>query len=468
MQTPYPAEDEKWVCGEARSSKSDGLHLMGWPAAGWLRRRLGRSHLVTASTPKQSPALMIRCVLQLMCICMTVGVVVIAPALVAAADARTSGAASTPPLVSAGQPASAWLPLLGYSVVIFLASLVGGWLPSLLRLTHTRLQLLISLVGGFMLGVGLFHQLPHAVVILQDAGLPNALDRALQWMMGGLVTMFFLLRWFHFHHHDTFEEAPSPTDRQPSLTHDHDHDHSHDHDHGDRPQPGLAAATTAGVPLQPTPCRHSSGHHHSIAQTSWMGVALGLSMHTLTDGLALGAHVEADWRHLGPLWWPGLGTFLGIALHKPLDSMSICSLMSASGTSARLRWIINVAYALLCPLGAMLFLVGLQSLSVEQNLLVGSALAFSAGLFVCIALSDLLPEVEFHSHDRWWLSAALVVGVVLSWAIVFLEPAHTHGGSNPGAAPAESHSHGAHSHGDHSHGDQSHDGHNHSHSHAHP
>jgi len=30
----------------------------------------------------------------------------------------------------------------------------------------------------------------------------------------------------------------------------------------------------------------------------------------------------------------------------------------------------------------------------------GCVLAFSSGTFVCIALSDLLPEVQFHSHDR--------------------------------------------------------------------
>jgi zinc and cadmium transporter len=72
-------------------------------------------------------------------------------------------------------------------------------------------------------------------------------------------------------------------------------------------------------------------------------------------------------------------------------------------------------------------------------------LAFSAGVFVCIALSDLLPEVEFHSHDRVPLSASLVLGLVLAWAIGFLEPEHTHGGHDH--SPAESpHSHGGHDH----------------------
>ena len=40
----------------------------------------------------------------------------------------------------------------------------------------------------------------------------------------------------------------------------------------------------------------------------------------------------------------------------------------------------------------------------------GVALAFSAGTFLCIALSDLLPELQFHSHDRLKLSLALLAG----------------------------------------------------------
>ena len=39
-----------------------------------------------------------------------------------------------------------------YSVLIVLASLGGGMLPFFIRLTHTRMQTMISFVGGLMLG----------------------------------------------------------------------------------------------------------------------------------------------------------------------------------------------------------------------------------------------------------------------------------------------------------------------------
>ncbi len=326
--------------------------------------------------------------------------------------------------------------LIVYCLLVAASSWVGGILPSLVRLTHTRLQILISLIGGLMLGVGLLHQLPHAVIVMQDAGMSHALDRSLQWMLGGLTVMFFMLRMFHFHQHDAVE----PEGLQPVChhhDHDRDHHHSHDHDHSH----DHSGDTGHG---------HSSAGRRHVHGTSWMGIAFGLSLHTLIDGLALAAHVQADTLHAPGVWLPGLGTFLGIALHKPLDSLSITSLMTAGGSTPRARLLVNSLYCLLCPLGALCFYFGLKGWSGQEGLIVGAALAFSAGVFVCIALSDLLPEVEFHSHDRLPLSLALLAGLALSWAIGLLEPEHSHGGATSSGENAIDHAGHDHAH-DHSH-----------------
>ncbi|MCA9014995.1 MAG: hypothetical protein KDA77_06640, partial [Planctomycetaceae bacterium] len=113
--------------------------------------------------------------------------------------------------------------LLGiYCTVIVFSSLLGGWLPSLVRLTHTRMETLISFVGGLMLGIGVFHLLPHAVAEM------GSVDRAVWWMMAGIVTLFFLLRRFHFHQHGTVE-------LDEAEQHEHDHDHDCDHHHAHAP-----------------------------------------------------------------------------------------------------------------------------------------------------------------------------------------------------------------------------------------
>ena len=78
-----------------------------------------------------------------------------------------------------------------YCLVIVLASAAGGHLPSLIRMTHLRTQLLISFVGGLMLGISLLHLLPHAVVTLDS---PSTAGIA---CLLGIVGMFLLLGAFH-------------------------------------------------------------------------------------------------------------------------------------------------------------------------------------------------------------------------------------------------------------------------------
>ena len=81
-----------------------------------------------------------------------------------------------------------------------------------------------------------------------------------------------------------------------------------------------------------------------------------------------------------------------------------------------------------CPIAALLFflLLDMQLSESSPGRLVPPALAFSAGVFLCIALGDLLPEIQFHSHDRIKYSACLLAGVALAWTIRYVEPPHLH------------------------------------------
>jgi zinc and cadmium transporter len=315
-----------------------------------------------------------------------------------------------------------------YCCAIVAFSVCGGAVTSVLRMTHTRLQLLVSFVGGLMLGVGILHQWPHAAALLMETDPANALNWSAGWLMTGLLAMFYLLRTFHFHHHEPFESesrewhSRNSADAIRGLEHDHDHSHDHGHHHHD----------------------HDHNHDHDshappgIHGVSWAGVTFGLCLHTILDGVALASNVQADAvHHHADGWLPaGFGTFLGILLHKPLDSLSITSLMLAGGWSARSRLIVNVGYAMMCPLGAMLFFIGLNAVAGREAFVASAALAFSAGVFISIALSDLLPEVQFHSHDRMKLSLALLAGALVAWGIGFAEPKHAHG-KHGQPAPAE-------------------------------
>ena len=285
------------------------------------------------------------------------------------------------------------LPLTVYCLLIVGASLFGGWLPSRIRLAHTRMQTIISFVGGLMLGIGVFHLLPHATHQLNFGGRLH-MDAVSLCMMSGIIVMFLLMRLFHFHDHGVAESSEGSCDPC-----EQDHEHSHGH-------------------------AHSYAHSH-VHELSWLGIVTGLSIHTLIDGIALGSAVSSE-SLSGATLFPSLGVFLAILLHKPLDSMSITALMAAGGWKESGRQMVNAGFALMCPLGTGLFFLGVSRFPSLQRELAGGAMAFSAGIFLCIALSDLLPEMEFHSHDRARLSVALALGVVAAWVMRFLEPSHLH------------------------------------------
>ncbi|MDZ4849359.1 MAG: ZIP family metal transporter [Pirellulaceae bacterium] len=288
-----------------------------------------------------------------------------------------------------------------YSTAIVLSSLLGGWVPQFIRLTHMRIQTLISFVGGLMVGVAVFHLLPHAVYELGSVRIDE-----ISWaMMLGMLIMFFMLRFFHFHQHES-EELLANAGTQ-------DHDHSHDQ---------------AAVHDHHCEHHHSHDHHHDRRHSlTWAGVLVGLGFHTLLDGVALASAVQAESHHAigsNPFW--GVGVFLAVLLHKPLDAMSITSLMRAQGATRMKAFAANIAFATMVPAGAFL-VVFFGSLGGHMgSSIAGWGLAFSSGVFLCIALSDLLPEMEFHSHHRVQLTFALLLGAAVAWGIGFLEPKHLH------------------------------------------
>lgn len=266
---------------------------------------------------------------------------------------------------------------------VIAASLLGGIVPLATVLTHTRLQLYLSFAAGTMLGATFFHMLPEAVETGSTA--------ALKWSAAGLLALFFLERFFAFHHH----EAPEVPD-DPCPTHAHEHARGSGHSAGvvGSEAPGAAGPGTKGTALQ------------------WRAAAIGLTIHSLVGGVALASASAVDSKAGRAAAW---GVFIATVVHKPADALTIVSLMLRAGlTRARAHWV-NLGFSLMVPLGAGLFVMGLQGASDDSSrALTASALAFSAGTFLCVALSDLLPELQFHAHDRLKLSISLLAGFALT------------------------------------------------------
>ncbi|HPY31111.1 MAG TPA: ZIP family metal transporter [Verrucomicrobiota bacterium] len=289
------------------------------------------------------------------------------------------------------------LTLAVYCLAAFLAAVGGGWLPLLVRLTHTRLQLAVSFVAGLMLGLAFLGLLPHAALEL------GSVEKSAAWLMAGFLAMFILQRFLPFHHHDVEE----------------------------------------GQPVAVCGHAHAPGEMHGHVSTTplgWASVALGLSLHSIFDGLALAAAVMAVAGGYSTAL--GLGTALAVILHKPFSALAITTLMAAGHAKRQWVMLVNVGFGLVTPVGALLFFMGGERLAHMHPAWLGLALAFCAGTFLCIACADLLPELHFHSHDRVLLSLALLLGLGAAIAINHfghVDPAHEPAG--PGAVHARPHAH---------------------------
>lgn len=285
--------------------------------------------------------------------------------------------------------------LMAYLAMIALAAFAGGSSVALLTLGHRRLQVLLSLTGGVLLGVGMLHLLPHAFLELG-----RQIEATMGWVLAGFFFMFLLERAFHSHAHHTADGDAAGHPHGPACGHQHE-------------------------------ARVAEPSERSQRRWGWAGALAGLALHSLADGAALAASVEADAAH-GAGFMAGFATFLAILLHKPFDAGIITALMLNAGISRRTRLFVNGCYAAVVPLGAAAFLVSLRFSGPQQQMITGAALGLAAGAFICIAAADLLPEVQFHSHDRVLLSLALALGIAIAWGISLLErTVHSHEDHRP-------------------------------------
>lgn len=305
-----------------------------------------------------------------------------------------------------------WLAI--YCFLVLIVSLSGGSLPFLGRVTHGRLQFYLSASAGVMLGASFFHVMPDAMEL---AGPYFG-----WWMSLGVVGLFCIERFIAPHSHELDGGK-------------HHHDHGHGHHHPGEPHlhdPEKEKAAT------------SAQDHRAAAPAiaGWMAV-VGLTIHTFMNGLGLAGDVvveigkdPAHQHSVLGMAFPGIAMFLAIALHKPADALAISTVLSRKGVSRGRISLVQLGFALMVPVGAITFLVVQGALSVDQERwlqqFTGAALAFSAGTFLFIALSDLLPEVQFHRHDRIPLFLVLVAGVALMGAIALLED-HDHDEHPPAA-----------------------------------
>jgi zinc and cadmium transporter len=145
---------------------------------------------------------------------------------------------------------------------------------------------------------------------------------------------------------------------------------------------------------------HGHEHHIHLGITAYAG----LSFHSLLDGLAISSTYNR----------PELGgvVLLAVIFHKIPDAFALTSLLLLDRWSPRsiMGWM--TLFAVSTPIGAVITWVALVHTS---DAVIGGAIALSAGTFLAVATSDVLPQIRRMNNQRMWPLVALFVGLAVSW-----------------------------------------------------
>jgi zinc and cadmium transporter len=270
-----------------------------------------------------------------------------------------------------------------YTAGLLAGALAGGALP--LFAQFRRSDLLLSFSAGVMLGAAFFHMLPEAV---EGAG-----GAAVPFVLVGFVVLYVLERFVLVH----VCAEPGPNARLSTVG---DAPIGRAHVHADHGHLGEAHV-------------HGDGTGCEV-HTVGIAAFIGLSVHTLVDGFALGAaSVDTEL---------GLLVFVAILAHKVPNAFSLSAILVSEGYSRARAVAMNAAFALMVPVGVGLYFLLREVVHVER--FTSLALAASAGTFLHLSLSDILPDLHRRGASKWRLSAAMLAGLALMGLLTFLRHEH--------------------------------------------
>jgi zinc and cadmium transporter len=263
---------------------------------------------------------------------------------------------------------AAFITLLVLSGSIFVVGMIGGYIPLYREWSGDKLSLMIAFGGGTLFAAALFLMLPEGWEHIEE-GLPWA-DVEAGFVAAAAITVGFLAMYL-------LENLALP-----HLGHDHEEHLGHS---------GAAHAA-------------ESASDRAVHQVGGLSAFVALSMHTLIDGIALGTAVAGgDGIAFGGL------VFVAIIFHKMPAAFSLTSALKADHYPNRTSLIYLTIFNAMVPVGAVLAFLVLFGLPVW---LLGAMLCFSAGTFIHVATSDLLPVIHRQHRGKVLLSAVVILGVL--------------------------------------------------------
>uniref|UniRef100_A0A8C3NR90 Uncharacterized protein n=1 Tax=Geospiza parvula TaxID=87175 RepID=A0A8C3NR90_GEOPR len=328
-------------------------------------------------------------------------------------------------------------PALGWALLAVLSVSLPSVLAVLLLPLRARgsfrslLAFLVALAVGTLCGDALLHLWPHAQGRHPEApGDPSPAVLQGLAVLGGIYALFaleLLLAMLRRRREATVRagQRPAGTGRAPGPALHTTPPFSPGTPLWRDPRPGRGGPGTL-EPRPPEPPRERPpgpphGHSHGpalppgpgAADIVWM-VVLGDGVHNLSDGLAIGAAFSQSLSS-------GLSTALAVLCHELPHELGDLAVLLRAGTAPRSLLLLNLLSALLSCLGA----VAGVALGRSGTPLAPWLLTATAGVFLYVALADMLPEALRGSAEGTWsrfllqnagflLGAGIMLGIALA------------------------------------------------------
>ena len=247
-----------------------------------------------------------------------------------------------------------------YSAMIIAATLIGSSIPLIRNWTDAQFRLLLGFAAGVLLGAAFLHMAPEAFELIGN--------RTGVFILAGFLVLYIVEKYIAVH---------------------------------------ICEARGCDV--------------HEFGVLGWAAF-IGLSVHALMDGVALGAAVLLSTEGAADVTGShrafGTIVFFAIFAHKGPSALALASILKEEKRPPRRIILLNILFALMTPIGAGITLLSLRLLNTTA---IGIATAVSVGTFLHIAISDLLPEVHKHLGNRNRNLVSFLGGLTMMAIVRFTE-----------------------------------------------
>ena len=251
---------------------------------------------------------------------------------------------------------------------IFVIGMIGGYIPLYRNWSIDKLSWMVAFGGGTLIAAALFLMLPESWEHIEE-GIPWT-EVETGFVVAAAITLGFFLMFL-------IENLALP-----HLGHDDEEHLGHEEEEHAR----------------------ETDIERSVHQRSGLSAFIALSAHTLVDGIALGtAGASGENVTFGGL------VFAAIIFHKMPAALSLTSALKASNYKNSTALLYLVIFNGLVPVGALLAFQALREL---PEWLIGVMLGFSAGTFIHVATSDLLPVIHRQYRGKLLLTSGVFLGIL--------------------------------------------------------